>query len=89
MPFWSYKSISDVGNAFRIAGEEKDFLRLLDVTVSESFRAEMKFILQKVYFNNSEFSVCENLILSDSESSLEIVCRTSAARGSRAAQLRS
>jgi len=62
MPFWSYKSVSDVGNAFQITGEKKEFIRLSDVPVSELFRAETRFILQEVYFNNSEFSVCENLI---------------------------
>jgi hypothetical protein len=62
MPFWSYKSISDVANAFQITGEKREFIKPLDVPVSEGFRAELKFVLEEVYFNNSEFSVCENFI---------------------------
>jgi len=62
MPFWSYKSISDVGNAYQISGAKERFFDPVRLPVSEGFRSELAFVLQEVYFNNSEFSVCENVI---------------------------
>jgi hypothetical protein len=62
MPFGSYKSISDVGNAYQITGKKEPFISPVDVAVREGFRSDLDFVLREVYFNNSEFSVCENFI---------------------------
>lgn len=62
MPFGSYKSISDVANAFRITYAEAAWGDPLPHPAGEPFRSELAFVLKEVDFSNSEFSVCENLI---------------------------
>lgn len=62
MPSSSYRSISDVANAFQIAYEEASWISPVPASIGETFRSELAFVLREVDFSNSEFSVCENLI---------------------------
>jgi hypothetical protein len=62
MPFGSYKSLSDVANAYQITGTPGPFVYPAQAPVNDLLRSELDFALREVGFTNSEFSACENFI---------------------------
>jgi len=62
MPFSFYKNLGNVIKKFQLSYHEENFILPIEITPSEYLRSELQFVLEELVTNNSEASVCENLI---------------------------
>jgi hypothetical protein len=63
MSFSSYKNLATTLKEFQITYVQADFLMGVDFPVSESFRADLDFMMREGVVDNSEFAICENLCI--------------------------
>jgi hypothetical protein len=62
MAFTQYKQLADVLIKYQIRYEEKPWKPSKRTKVPASLKADIKFTMQEVAYDNSEAAICENLI---------------------------
>lgn len=62
MPFTSYKTLSQVLQAFHLTYQEQNFIQLKPFEISDYLRTELQFNLTELVVDSSEYALCENLI---------------------------
>ncbi|MEH2235827.1 hypothetical protein [Nostoc sp.] len=62
MAFSSYKTIGEVLKAFQVFYTEANFIAEAEFNVSDYFREDLETMMRDGVVDNSEFSICENLI---------------------------
>jgi len=62
MAFSSYKTIGEVLKAFQVIYTEANFISEAEFNVSDYFREDLETMMRDGVVDNSEFSICENLI---------------------------
>lgn len=62
MAFSSYKTIGEVLKAFQVIYTEANFIGEAEFNVSDYFREDLETMMRDGVVDNSEFSICENMI---------------------------
>ena len=63
MPFSAYKTIGAVLKEFQITYTESNFIVETKFEISDYFREDLEIVIQDNVVNNSEFAICEYLIV--------------------------
>jgi len=63
MSFSSYKTIGEVLKEFQITYREENFVVEIAFNISDYFREDLTFVMREGVVDNSEFAICENLVL--------------------------
>jgi hypothetical protein len=63
MPFSAYKTISAVLKEFEITYIEANFIEETEFNISDYFREDLEIVRQDNVVNNSEYAICEYLIV--------------------------
>jgi len=63
MSFSSYKTIGEVLKEFQITYKEENFVVETPFNIPDYFREDLTFVMREGVVDNSEFAICENLVL--------------------------
>jgi hypothetical protein len=63
MPFSAYKTISAVLKEFQVTYIEANFIVETTFNISNYFREDLEIVTQDNVVNNSEYAICEYLIV--------------------------